>query len=134
MAINIQINGNGAVAFKLSKYPQQLKDDLVNNLNKQGAPIVRRNIKRGMPVSNKTSTHMKNANSLEVRALGNKGGYRNIGFYIQPHENFWYMKFTNNGSGTSRGKQARQFIQRGVKASTSSINRIVSQTIKSQKF
>ena len=134
MAVKIHIDGNTNVAFKMSKYPQNLKNQLINNLNKQGAPMVRRNIKKGMPVSNRAKVHAKSANSLEVKAIGGKAGYRNVGFYIQPRSDYWYIKFPNNGTGTSKGKKAKQFVQRGVKASTSGINKIVSQTIKGMKF
>lgn len=134
MAIKIVIDGNVNVAFKLSKYPQNLKNQLMANLNKNGAPMVRRNIKKGMPVSKRSKVHAKSANSLEVKAIGGKAGYRNVGFYIQPRSDFWYIKFPNNGSGTSRGNKPKQFVQRGIKASTSGINKIVSQTVKGMKF
>lgn len=134
MAIRVVVDGNVNVAFKLSKYPQELRNDLITNLNKQGAPIVRRNIKRGMPVSSRAKVHAKSANSLEVKAMGGRGGYRNVGFYIQPKSDYWYLKFPNNGTGTSNGKRPKQFFQRGVRASTAGINRIVTNTIKGMKF
>lgn len=134
MAVRIQIDGNANVAFKLSKYPQKLSSELVKNLNSQGAPLVRRNIKRGIPVSKRNKQHAKNVNSLVVKAITGRGGYRNVGFYIQPAPKFWYLKFPNNGSGTSRRNLPKQFFQKGVKASTNGINRIVSQTVKGTKF
>lgn len=129
-SIKTEINGNLDVAMKFSKYPPKLSKQMQEALQKQGAPIVRRNIKKGIPVSKRSKVHAKNANSLTVEAIGGRRGYRNIGFYIRPKDQFWYMKFPNNGSGTSRNNTPKQFFQRGVKQSTNSIYRIVNQVVK----
>lgn len=130
----VEVDGNVNAAVKLRAVPTNVAKDLTSKLTKQVAPLVEKNIKKGMPVSSKTTTHMKYANSLKTFTVGGAKGFRNIGFYIQPQKDFWYMKFTNNGSGTSRKRTPLFFVQSGLSASMPTIKRaideIVSKSIK----
>lgn len=121
----VEVDGNVNAAVKLRKVPENIGNALKRDLTSQVAPLVEANIKRGMPVSPRTNSHMRYADSLKTFTVGGRKGFRNIGFYIQPQKNFWYMKFTNNGSGTSRGKKPLNFVQSGLSASMPTIKRTI---------
>lgn len=121
----VEVNGNVNAAVKLRRVPDEIGQALKRDLTAQVAPQVEANIKRGMPVSPRTTNHMKYANSLKAFTVGGRKGFRNIGFYVQPQKDFWYMKFTNNGSGTSRGNSPLNFVQSGLSATMPTIKRTI---------
>ena len=121
----VDVDGNVNAAIKFRKMPENIGNALKSQLKAQIAPQVEANIKRGMPVSPRTNSHMKYANSLKVFTMGGYKGFRNVGFYIQPQKDWWYMKFPNNGSGTSRGKGGKFFMQSGLSQSVPLIKRTI---------
>lgn len=125
----VEVDGNVNAAVKLRAVPKNIETALKSQLTSKVAPLVENNIKARMPVSPRTNTHMKYANSLKAFTVGGAKGFRNIGFYIQPEKNFWYMKFTNNGSGTSRGKGALNFVQGGLSQSVPMIKSTINQIV-----
>lgn len=125
----VDVDGNVNAAVKLRKVPENIATALKRDLTSQVAPVVEANIKRGMPVSPRTTNHMKYANSLKTFTVGGRHGFRNIGFYIQPQKDYWYMKFPNNGSGTSRGNAPLNFVQSGLSMSMPLIKRTIAQIV-----
>lgn len=125
----VEIDGNVNVAVKLRSIADDARDAVVNDLNTQGKVYVEKQIKSLMPVSQKSKQHAKYSDSLEVMTMGGRRGYRNLGFYMKPVGNFWYIKFPNNGSGTSRNNPPQQFMQKGVNRSISKINQIIDSAV-----
>lgn len=125
----VDINGNLEAAVKFRTIADKAKDNVVSDLNTQGKVIVEQNIKSLMPVSKKAKQHAKYADSLKVMTMGGRRGFRNLGFYIQPNGSFWYLKFPNNGSGTSRSRTPQQFMQNGLYRSITKINAIVDNAV-----
>lgn len=121
----VEVDGNVNAAVKLRSVPKNIGDALKSQLTSQVAPQVEANIKRGMPVSPRTTNHMKYADSLKVFTMGGRKGFKNIGFYIQPDKNYWYMKFPNNGSGTNRNNAPLFFMQSGLSQSVPLIKRTI---------
>lgn len=121
----VEVDGNVNVAVKLRKVPENIGNALKDELTPRVAPQLEENVKRRMPVSPRSTSHMKYANSLKAFTVGGRKGFRNIGFYVQPQKDFWYMKFTNNGSGTSRGKTPLNFMQSGLSQTMPVIKRTI---------
>lgn len=125
----VDVDGNVNAAIKLKAVPKNIGDALRRDLKGKAAPLVEDNIKRGMPVSPRTTNHMKYANSLKVFTMGGYKGFRNIGFYIQPDKNYWYMKFPNNGTGTNRANAPKFFVQSGLSQSIPAVKRMIDEIV-----
>lgn len=125
----VEVDGNINAAIKLRKIADEAKDNVVNTLNTQGKVYVEKQIKALMPVSKKAKQHAKYSDSLQVMTMGGRRGFRNLGFYMQPAGSFWYLKFPNNGSGTSRNNTPLQFMQRGIYSSVGYINNLIDQAV-----
>lgn len=125
----VEVDGNVNVAIKLRKISEKARDNVVQDLNTTGKVYVEKQIKALMPVSKKAKQHAKYSNSLEAVTMGGRRGFRNLGFYMQPVGNFWYIKFPNNGSGTSRNNSPQQFVQKGAFRSVAKINSIIDQAV-----
>lgn len=121
----IEVDGNVNVAIKLRSISEKARDNVVNDLNTTGKLYVEKQIKALMPVSTKSKQHAKYSDSLQAVTMGGRRGFRNLGFYMQPVGNFWYLKFPNNGSGTSRNNPPQQFVQKGAYRSVAKINSII---------
>lgn len=126
----VEIDGNVNVAIKLRAIADEARDNVVNDLNSQGKVYVEKQIKALMPVSQKSKQHAKYSDSLKVMTMGGRRGYRNLGFYMNPTANFWYIKFPNNGSGTNRNNPPQQFMQKGVFRSVGKINQIIDSAVR----
>lgn len=121
----VEVDGNVNVAIKLRAISEKARDNVVNDLNTTGKLYVEKQIKALMPVSTKSKQHAKYSDSLQAVTMGGRRGFRNLGFYMQPVGNFWYLKFPNNGSGTSRNNPPQQFVQKGAYRSVAKINSII---------
>lgn len=125
----LDIDGNVNAVYKLRSIPQNIVKDVNSQLKSDVGEKVKRNVKMGMPVSKRSKQHMKTSNSLVVAMQKGIGSYRNYGITIKPTDTFWYMKFPNNGSGTSRINKPKQFVQIGLQRSTSIVNATISRAI-----
>lgn len=127
--VRLDIDGNVNAVAKLRKLTPDIVSDIKDELKgTQGQKIIK-NVKSGMPVSKRKKQHMKTSDSLVLKMQKGYGSYRNFGIVIKPKDQFWYMKFPNNGSGTSRNNKPKQFVQIGLQHSKSGINAMVTRAI-----
>lgn len=125
----LDIDGNVNAVYKLRTIPKNIVSDVQNDLKGKTGETVKKNIKMGMPVSKRSKQHMKTSNSLVVAMQKGVGSYRNYGITVKPTDTFWYMKFPNNGTGTSRNNKPKQFTQIGLQRSKSLINATIERAI-----
>ena len=125
----LDINGNAESVFKLKQMPKDIADTANKELKGVTGMKVMRNVKTGMPVSKRTKTHMKTADSLQLKMQKGVGSYRNFGVLVAPTKQYWYMKFPNNGTSTSSRKGARRFVQIGLTKSKSLINATIQRAV-----
>lgn len=125
----LEVDGNVNAVYKLRSLPKDVASQVQNDLKGKVGQTVQKNIKMGMPVSNRSKQHAKMSNSLQVQMQKGIGSYRNYGIKVLPTDAFWYVKFPNNGTGTSRNNKPKQFFQIGLKRSTSLINSTIQRAI-----
>lgn len=129
----IDVDGNVNAAFKLRAMPKELGEAIQKDIQTTVAPTVIKNIKSGMPVSNRTNVpHMKTGDSLKIKMLSRHQGFRNYGIYVAPKGHYWYMKFPNNGTSTSASKGARPFFEIGMRKSQSIVNATIARAVAKQ--
>lgn len=129
VVFRIDVDGNVNSAVKLRSLPKDIVKQVQNDLQGKVGQQLQKNIKTGMPVSNRSKQHMRTSNSLTVAMPKGLGTYRNYAITVKPTDTFWYMKFPNNGSGTSRNNKPKQFFQIGLKRSSSLINSTIQRAI-----
>lgn len=125
----VDIDGNVNVAVKLRTIPKEVSKNVQQELMTYGKVEVDKNIKSLMPVSKKSKQHAKYSNAFEVTVAAGQGGFRNLGFYMRPTSEFWYVKFPNNGTGTSKKNAPQNFVQRGVYKSYDKINSLINKAV-----
>lgn len=82
----------------------------INAYLKNTAPdIVKTSITDLIPISNRTKKHARNSNPLEHENF-------NLALKVKSRSPFYYLKFINDGTGTSTGKTPLEFMERGLDA------------------
>ena len=71
--------------------------------------IVKTSITDLLPISNRTQKHAKTSNPFEHKNF-------NLALQVKSRSPFYYLKFINDGTGTSKGKNALEFMERGLDA------------------
>ncbi len=129
----VAIQNLGEARSQVYGYPKEFKKNVRQELNTKGFPIVKTNITKRIPISNKKKgTHAKTGASVTKRAL--KGGSNQIGFYATFNKKYWYLKFPNLGIGQSRKRAPIHFLERGADDSKRSIQKIVNTAIKNSRL
>lgn len=124
-----ETNLNGATFLKLRKLPKDVTQEVRQGLDTYGKTVLDKAIKSKMPVSDVAKQHAKYSDSLQTFTRGGYKGFRNLGFYMQPSKQFWYIKFPNNGSGQSRNNAPMNFIENGFYASIGKLESIINKAV-----
>jgi hypothetical protein len=82
----------------------------INTYLQNTAPdLVKTSITDLIPISNRTKKHAKTSNPFEHQNF-------NLALSVKSRSPFYYLKFINDGTGTSKGKNALEFMERGLDA------------------
>ena len=125
-----ETNLNANTMLKLRKLPTDVTKEVKTGLDVYGKTILDKAIKSKMPVSNVQKQHAKYSDSLQTFTRGGYKGFRNLGFYMQPSKQFWYIKFPNNGTGQSRNNPPMNFVENGFYASIGKLEAIINKAVK----
>lgn len=137
--VSIDTQGFRKTEAKMLGYPKELRKYLRKDVIDNGFPIVERNVKRKMPVGKRPHTgrgakgHMKEGKSVRRMAL--KANQGQIGFKVTFYKPYFYAMFTNEATGTSKGKRPLKFLQQGGNESMGQITKIANNgVIHSMKY
>lgn len=125
----VYTDGNVNTDIKLRTLTPKIMEDVKSELMGSLGEKVKKNIKSGMPKSDRNKQHAKTADSILLKMTKGKGTYRNFVISITPKGKFWYLKFPNNGTGTNRNNQPKRFFQIGIQHSKSGINAAIARAI-----
>lgn len=82
----------------------------INSYLQNKAPdIVKTSIIDLIPTSSRTKKHAKTSKPFEHQNF-------NLALNVKSRSPFYYLKFINDGTGTSKGKTALEFMERGLDA------------------
>lgn len=114
-----------ALEEKFKKIPENVENIINSYLHLEGVEITKREIRSYMPVSKQkrlSSKHAKLSNSLRHKPF-------NLGFEIMPYPRFNYLVFPDRALGTSKGKNPKEFMEKGLDKSTEEIIRNLNERI-----
>lgn len=134
MAIfRVEVDGNVNASMKFRKIPEKIQDNAVKELKSVALPKIVAQVKRGIPLGikdNKLHGHARTSDSIKGVVRSNMRGFKNFGLYVYPKKDFWYIKFPNNGTGSSKGKAPLHFVQKAVYQNTNLVKSILSKASK----
>lgn len=111
--MSVKFSLNDAQLDKITDAIKQAGADAetaINTYLQNTAPdIVKTSITDLIPISNRTRKHAKTSKPFEHQNF-------NLALQVKSRRPFYYLKFINDGTGTSKGKNALEFMERGLDA------------------
>ncbi|MFE7204631.1 hypothetical protein [Heyndrickxia sporothermodurans] len=98
----------------ISKIPNRSETVINKTLRAKGAPKAMDSIQPIIPLSRKKKKHARDSKALVVK-------HGNLEFTIRPKRAFEYIKYPDLGIGTSKKKQPKEFMKKGLDKAASRI-------------